>query len=462
MSDHCRAVRPAALFADERRIEGFMNKDKVNPRDFGDADFQAYVEWKKQYDLQEKKRRSRKSYEKKVEAGTVHKKPRIADLTDPDEMIRRREANRVQTKAYREAKRPENAGKSLDEIKAEVRATQVPRVGHDKVKPGPQREEKKKPETWLQKYLAAHPDHRSVFTESSMTVGEHRAFKHWKHEWQKANNPAYLEKMRMQARRYDEKHREQRKEAAVRRREEDGDRVRATEAKYRQSDHGRLVQQAYRRSEVGRFHDRWRSFLYNASLSGTSVNITQEQAAEIQARPCFFCQEPADPDAGTFGVCLVDPIGIFEEGNVVKACAFCNRAKNVRQNADDKHGFTVEEFLGVMGNIAATLHGDESWVYVYTPRCDVSSSYSVFCERAGQRSIHVAISENEHRALTGSPCHYCRRSDGLNGIDRIDSSGVYEQRNIVPCCTQCNLIKWTWTLSELKQKVMKITANHKK
>lgn len=43
--------------------------------------------------------------------------------------------------------------------------------------------------------------------------------------------------------------------------------------------------------------------------------------------------------------------------------------------------------------------------------------------------------------IWGKPCHYCGLpTDG--GIDRVDSSGSYETGNCVPCCRNCNRIKF--------------------
>lgn len=103
--------------------------------------------------------------------GTVQKKARIADLDDPDEIPRRRGENCVRTKAYREAKKPENAGESIES--EEVQGTQVSWVGHETAKPAVQRSAcpvcGEKPRTWLQRYLAAHPEHRRVHVGMDLT-----------------------------------------------------------------------------------------------------------------------------------------------------------------------------------------------------------------------------------------------------------------------------------------------------
>jgi hypothetical protein len=85
----------------------------------------------------------------------------LLDLDDPNEFACRWEENRVRTKADREAKKPQER---LRKHRGD-QATQPPCVGHEKVKPGLQQaslECRKRPQTWLQRYLAAHPEHHRV------------------------------------------------------------------------------------------------------------------------------------------------------------------------------------------------------------------------------------------------------------------------------------------------------------
>ena len=59
-----------------------------------------------------------------------------------------------------------------------------------------------------------------------------------------------------------------------------------------------------------------------------------------------------------------------------------------------------------------------------------------------------------------SPCHYCGQTDTMqepyrsggkvyhnvywshNGIDRLNHCYGYSDKNAVPCCKQCNKMKW--------------------
>lgn len=40
------------------------------------------------------------------------------------------------------------------------------------------------------------------------------------------------------------------------------------------------------------------------------------------------------------------------------------------------------------------------------------------------------------------PCTYCGTQITLNGADRLDNDGEYEQTNVVPACTTCNFMKY--------------------
>lgn len=70
---------------------------------------------------------------------------------------------------------------------------------------------------------------------------------------------------------------------------------------------------------------------------------------------------------------------------------------------------------------------------------------------ARQRNIEVSIIKEVAFKLFVSACHYCGRvpdEKRLNGIDRIDSEGPYEERNIVSSCHKCNKVKSDMTVVE--------------
>ena len=59
--------------------------------------------------------------------------------------------------------------------------------------------------------------------------------------------------------------------------------------------------------------------------------------------------------------------------------------------------------------------------------------------------MQVTITKDLYAAIVSSACAYCdtKKEEKLLGIDRIDSSGIYEEDNVVSCCATCNYMKNT-------------------
>lgn len=81
------------------------------------------------------------------------------------------------------------------------------------------------------------------------------------------------------------------------------------------------------------------------------------------------------------------------------------------------------------------------------------------------------LTDEEFYALSQKNCFYCgaspsqtRRGQGMghdftyNGLDRIDSNGFYETKNVVPCCKVCNVAKNNMTTKEFGVWVKRISA----
>lgn len=78
--------------------------------------------------------------------------------------------------------------------------------------------------------------------------------------------------------------------------------------------------------------------------------------------------------------------------------------------------------------------------------------YNQYVRDANKRGIDFQIKKSVFIALTSQPCHYCGAAPSnttthsneaivWNGLDRIDSNGIYEVNNVRPCCTNCNRAK---------------------
>jgi hypothetical protein len=87
------------------------------------------------------------------------------------------------------------------------------------------------------------------------------------------------------------------------------------------------------------------------------------------------------------------------------------------------------------------------------------------------RNLEYRLTEALARELVNNPCFYCGNNEvrdmkctrkrgyvktSLSGIDRIDSSLGYIEGNVVPCCKTCNIAKYTQTVDEFKEWVIRV------
>lgn len=84
-------------------------------------------------------------------------------------------------------------------------------------------------------------------------------------------------------------------------------------------------------------------------------------------------------------------------------------------------------------------------------------------QQARERGITFLINLELYTKLISLPCYFCKGAFGTvtkgTGLDRIDSSGEYEENNVVPCCKTCNMLKGDqFTLDEAKVAVDAILA----
>ena len=77
-------------------------------------------------------------------------------------------------------------------------------------------------------------------------------------------------------------------------------------------------------------------------------------------------------------------------------------------------------------------------------------TYLLVLRTASRRSIKWNISEEEWVSISKQDCFYCGSKPSniiteygypYNGLDRVDSNGIYELTNVVPCCKICNRSK---------------------
>jgi len=76
---------------------------------------------------------------------------------------------------------------------------------------------------------------------------------------------------------------------------------------------------------------------------------------------------------------------------------------------------------------------------------------------ATRRNITWNLSDKQALYLYKQKCHYCAYNCSVNGIDRINSNGVYDIDNCVSCCKRCNIMKNVYSINDFSQIIIYLT-----
>ena len=78
---------------------------------------------------------------------------------------------------------------------------------------------------------------------------------------------------------------------------------------------------------------------------------------------------------------------------------------------------------------------------------------------AYSRGLAWELSPSDFAALRASACVYCGEPGDTVGVDRVDNDSGYTKLNAVPCCTDCNRMKWAHSREAFLARVRKIAAH---
>lgn len=106
--------------------------------------------------------------------------------------------------------------------------------------------------------------------------------------------------------------------------------------------------------------------------------------------------------------------------------------------------------------------------------------YGTYKRRAKKKHIPFNLTLKQFKILTSSNCYYCNECPNIyyynkqknisikskenskylyNSIDQIKPNLGYTIDNVLPCCQQCNTMKWDWDIVQFKNKIKKIYKN---
>jgi hypothetical protein len=100
---------------------------------------------------------------------------------------------------------------------------------------------------------------------------------------------------------------------------------------------------------------------------------------------------------------------------------------------------------------------EKSKVKVY--RQTLNGRYQVYRGCAKSRKIDFELSLEQFELFWKQPCSYCGADIETIGLDRIDSNLSYNENNIIPCCSICNMMKRNYSMEFFLTHINKIHSH---
>jgi hypothetical protein len=199
------------------------------------------------------------------------------------------------------------------------------------------------------------------------------------------------------------------------------------------------------------FNQRYTSIITSAKNRGIYEKLSKEFAKDLINDVCFYCGETEEGSIN--GIDRVDNNKDYIEDNCVSSCKVCNYMKGELDYID---------FLKKIEHICWFQQlcemAEKQWDYCLTEHN--VTDFKGYKNRAEQnKKIDFELIEKDYFDLINEDCYICGRHSTIekpNGIDRVNNDKGYILDNVKPCCSQCNYIKYTYSLDKLYDKCLKI------
>jgi hypothetical protein len=222
-------------------------------------------------------------------------------------------------------------------------------------------------------------------------------------------------------------------------------------------------------------------YRYGAKKRNIKFSITKDLFRGMTKGKCCYCgrepfthSEQRGQNGGyTYnGIDRVDNDKGYVIGNVVSCCKTCNFSKR-------SMGF--DEFKTWVKAISENKEENKVINYINyetmvgkSEKASINSWCSEYRRGAKRRGLDFNLSRDLFTSLTKSNCYYCNSEPKIihskdrsskrpeyyyNGIDRKDNKIGYEESNLVPCCTNCNLGKGSRDELEFISWAKKVNSN---
>lgn len=110
----------------------------------------------------------------------------------------------------------------------------------------------------------------------------------------------------------------------------------------------------------------------------------------------------------------------------------------------------------IIKNNFSKNHPEVTKKYLKDYQVTLKGKYRTMKGSGVKRNYDVSLTLEDFEKIVSKPCAYCGENEKRIGIDRIDNTKGYTIENSNPCCTICNMMKKTMTVSEFISHIKKI------
>lgn len=90
---------------------------------------------------------------------------------------------------------------------------------------------------------------------------------------------------------------------------------------------------------------------------------------------------------------------------------------------------------------------------------NIKSKYLSYKKRCKNKGMDFRLSLWKFEYYINKPCFICKK-DNAGGLDRIDNTIGYTERNVAPCCFDCNRMKSNKTKEQFMEYLYRLNPNH--
>jgi len=150
----------------------------------------------------------------------------------------------------------------------------------------------------------------------------------------------------------------------------------------------------------------------------------------------------------------------IEENTPVRICKECNKEFRHTQRTAFCSNQCQRDSINKKQRLKAQLRKQKALKAISPDDNTLSFFINRYKKGAEKRGHSFELTKEEFASYWKKDCYYCHSHIKTIGIDRYDSSIGYTNTNCVPCCSQCNSMKWDLNGDEFISKCKHISHKH--